>query len=230
MLGNNTTLGQVRLTRAVCAHRTRPIEHGEGQRVASEASQPIPSGSQADAIFRDLISRWHQTQPELQWPVVLRHFPSDLATLSGQIEQLGLINCYQWHLEDECRGHYASQSVLAELKHAIDESNHRRVRAIDLIDEAYARQLQARSRANGLAHPALITPGALMDRLSILELKRYHAEHADARTLPHADRTAALLREQIADLCQGVDAFVQDLLAGRVRLKLYPSVKLYGSG
>ena len=68
-----------------------------------------------------------------------------------------------------------------------------------------------------------------MDRLSILVLKRYHARGVDPEKLASGLQTVMLLEEQITDLCTGIDEFIQDLRDGRLCLKVYRTVKLYGS-
>jgi hypothetical protein len=197
--------------------------------VLSEAPDALATGTQAAAIFDGLIRQWHAAPPELDWDVVWSSFPGNRTSLIGQIHALGLINCFQWHLEDACRGNYASQAALADLKHEIDLSNQRRMAAMDSIDEEYSRRLQGRPQRAEAARPALITPGSLLDRLSILELKHYHAQQVDPANLGLGARTVPLLAEQIEDLCAGTDALVQDLLAGRLRLKIYPNIKLYAA-
>ena len=190
----------------------------------------IPTGFQLAMVFQDVIRRWHQVQPGLDWAAVLCAFPAGPASLPGQVERLGLINCFQWHLEDKCRENYASQAILAELKHAIDLSNQRRVSMIDAIDDEVARQLLWHEHAAQPTRLALITPGNLMDRLSILELKHHHAQSIDPHKTTTSTEMIALIEEQIEDLCTGMDELVQDLLTGRLRLKVYRTVKIYGTG
>ena len=139
----------------------------------------------------------------------------------GSVVQLCLVNCFQWHLEDECRVRYDNANRLAALKRDIDDSNRRRVACIDAIDERLIRELGDRDGSSETEPVALITPGNLLDRISILELKRYHAgTGTDA---------AAMVVEQLDDACRGLDRLVSDLVSGRERVKLYRTVKLYGT-
>lgn len=98
----------------------------------------MPSGDAMTELLRTVIRRWHEIEPPLEWTAVERACPAGDGSLGACIAHVGLINCFQWHLEDECRAHYERPSVLAQLKHAIDASNRRRVLAIDEIDRRIA--------------------------------------------------------------------------------------------
>jgi hypothetical protein len=197
----------------------------------ADSPEYIPSGAQAVTYFQDIVHQWHVVQPALNWESVLHIFPewSNPESLASRIQNLGLVNCFQWHLEDECRVNYATPLVLAKLKHDIDLSNHRRVRQIDAIDDEFILHLRNPGLEDRPARLALTTPGNLMDRLSILVLKRYHAREVDPEKLASGLQTVRLLEEQITDLCTSIDEFIQDLMDGRLCLKVYRTVKLYGS-
>lgn len=184
----------------------------------------FPSGNALSRLYFDLVNRWHTLSPPLVWAAAVEQLPPSRGGLEAQIEHLGLVNCFQWHLEDACRDHYDDEPLLGRLKYQIDRSNRRRVLAIDAIDETVVARLGQAKPAAPVSRLALVTPGALLDRLVILALKRYHApERADAAgVLP-------LLEEQIADLCQGIDQTMEALFLGQLRLKFYRTVKLYGT-
>ena len=76
------------------------------------------------------------------------------------------------------------------------------------------------------------TPGMMIDRLSILELKRFHTEEEVARGAndEHVERNQqrlAVLKEQRDDLRDGLDALWADVMSGRRRFKLYLQMKMY---
>lgn len=77
------------------------------------------------------------------------------------------------------------------------------------------------------------TVGSLVDKIAIVELKRYHmAEQIDRPDAGEAHRHAcrerlAILTEQRDDLVAELDALVADLAAGRRRLKVYRQFKMY---
>ena len=190
--------------------------------MASRLNQPaqslsLPLARDLAGACAELVADWHRREPPLDWEVVQPSFPCGRGWL-GDVAALALINCFQWHLEDECRARYDDPVRLAALKREIDGSNARRVARVDAIDERLVRELD--SEARGSEPVALVTPGNLLDRISILELKRYHAD-------PGGD-AAAVVREQLADACDGFDRLVADLRSARQRLKLYRTIKLYG--
>ncbi|MDX6400572.1 MAG: hypothetical protein QOF27_1178 [Gaiellaceae bacterium] len=181
-----------------------------------------PPGRALAAACESVIRGWHQREPALEWDAVSAAFSTGDGGLTNAVTGLCLINCFQWHLEDECRVRYADTDRLAALKREIDESNRRRVRCIDAIDERLVRELNCAVDRGGTEAVVLITPGNLLDRISILELKRYHA--------PRGSEAAAIVEEQLDDACLGFDRLIADLAAAKQSLKLYRTVKLYGPG
>ena len=164
-----------------------------------------------------VVERWHRLDPVLDWAVVEPMFPADFDRWEDHVAWLSLVNCYQWHLEDACRSSYQDLARLGRLKLAIDESNQRRARGVGAIDRRLARDLSSLQPDDSRAPGCLVTPGDVIDRLSILELKRYHSA------------VPAGLAEQIADLCAGLDALVTALACGQQRFTFYSTEKVYGA-
>jgi Protein of unknown function (DUF4254) len=189
------------------------------------ASLGMPSAEAAAAAVRMVNDRWHQLRPPLDWDASVAALGDGGTSVGALIADLGLVNCFQWHLEDACRSVYQEPEKLAPIKREIDRSNGRRVRLIDALNERVVAQLQAFRGDSGppKARIALALPGHLLDCLSILELKRYHARKSGSDVVD-------LLDEQVGDLCQGIDELIGDLVAGTVRIKLYPTIKLYANG
>lgn len=186
----------------------------------SDSHVSMPLARELAAACAAVVADWHRREPPLEWEAAVASFPpSDgwLADVSG----LALINCFQWHLEDECRARYGDAARLGALKRDIDDSNGRRVTCVDAIDQRLVRELDGVAGGDGSEPVALITPGNLLDRISILELKRYHA-------VPGGD-AAGIVLEQLDDACRGLDRLVADLASARQRMKLYRTVKLYGT-
>jgi hypothetical protein len=177
----------------------------------------IPPAGELAAVCRELIDAWHRDEPPLDWQAVCASFAGADGGWPDAVERLCLINCFQWHLEDACRASYADSYRLAELKRDIDASNGRRVWWIGELDERLLAELGVTGGAS--APVAAITPGNLLDRITILELKRCHA--GGGRGLQ------AMLDEQIGDACDALDRLVSDLACGRQRVKRYRTVKLY---
>jgi hypothetical protein len=72
----------------------------------------------------------------------------------------------------------------------------------------------------------------MIDRLSILELKRFHTEEEVARAADdeHVRRNQqrlAVLKEQRDDLRGALDALWAEVMSGRRRFKLYRQMKMY---
>jgi hypothetical protein len=73
----------------------------------------------------------------------------------------------------------------------------------------------------------------MIDRLSILDLKRFHTEEEIARAAgdeQHARRNRerlAVIEEQRSDLAGALGALWADVSAGRRRFKLYRQMKMY---
>jgi hypothetical protein len=194
----------------------------------SKSPKAIPPGNEMAVLLDGVVVQWHTDEPPLNWESTTSRFPADLSSLRGQIEHLGLINCYQWHLEDACRMNYDSYEILGKLKVRIDRSNQRRVNMIDEIDSTIYQELrQPESKSAPLA---LVTPGNLVDGLSILVLKRYHTAIRERIEAGESFKVSAILQEKIYNLCEGIDELIQDLYTGRRKLKFYRTVKLYGTG
>ena len=77
------------------------------------------------------------------------------------------------------------------------------------------------------------TVGSLVDKITILELKRFHmaeqVERVDA-SVDHRDackKRLAVLTEQRDDLAAELETLLKDVLAGRRELKVYRQYKMY---
>jgi hypothetical protein len=72
----------------------------------------------------------------------------------------------------------------------------------------------------------------MIDRLSILELKRFHTEEEVARAAneDHVQRNRerlAVLKEQRDDLRDALEALWAEVMSGKRRFKLYRQLKMY---
>lgn len=147
-------------------------------------------------------------------------------------------NVALWDEEDKARRTDVPDASIAACKRRIDGLNQRRNDAVEKLDEAIgewlhdARTAQAAEGA-GEAPLSSETPGAMIDRLSILALKVHHMRiqaQRDDEDDEHRARCAArlaVLIEQRADLASCLDALLAGLLAGRARFRVYRQFKMY---
>jgi len=197
----------------------------------------LPEVPRLRAIIDEVLAAWHAREAELtSWEAAARLLAAPAGPDAAEWErlawQLQLINTYQWHQEDLSRAHGAGDAVLAAVKRAIDASNRRRVQTIDALDVHLCEQAASAALAAPDAALHSETPGSIIDRLTVLALKRYHVAEALADAEPGGDRGAMQARldtvtEQFDDLAGCLERLLADILAGRVQLKLYRQVKVY---
>ena len=143
-------------------------------------------------------------------------------------------NYLLWHEEDIARSPDVSDQKIAAVKRAIDRYNQQRNDAIEQLDAFLLRELAQRhiSPQPG-ARQNTETPGSTIDRLSILSLRRYHMqEQADRADASEEHRAKArqrldILAEQHRDLSGALAELLDDIFAGRKRLKVYFQFKMY---
>jgi hypothetical protein len=142
-------------------------------------------------------------------------------------------NCELWHLEDRAREPGASDTQIADTKRLIDKTNQLRNDLVERLDEALIQFLAQYDLPNSLERQNSETPGAIIDRLSILELKAYHTREEIRRTgAPpgHAERNRHrlhVLEAQQADLLRCLDALWAEVMAGTRSFKVYRQLKMY---
>ena len=123
---------------------------------------------------------------------------------------------------------------IAAVKRAIDRYNQARNDAIEKVDDWIVADLDARGVNAPLAAPAATeTPGAAIDRLSILELRLFHmreqAERADASVEHRAKASDKLviLDLQRDHLVAAIDRLLAEVYAGQRPLRVFRQMKMY---
>jgi Protein of unknown function (DUF4254) len=176
-------------------------------------------------LHRDTVCRWH-------FEKIDNGYESD-ALLSRVCNQ-HQFNYLLWHEEDIARSPEVGDVRIAQVKRAIDRYNQQRNDAIETIDEALVESLAARRiEPHADARLNTETPGAAIDRLSIMALRIYHLEEQLARPdvdQMHREKVADRLsrcRVQLADLATSLGELLDDLESGRKRLKVYRQLKMY---
>ncbi len=171
-------------------------------------------GCEAFVLSGEVVSVWHETNPDLDWTVCAKIIESRRSEIARLVEHLALINCFQWHLEDESRA-TTDLAAAGRLKQEIDRSNQRRVDQINVLNRYCFERLPT---SQPTAPVLTESPGSIYDRLTILALKADHAELEDQ---------VQILQEEASDLAEGLDQMFKNLETGSLRMKLYTTLKIY---
>ena len=139
------------------------------------------------------------------------------------------MNDLLWKEEDLARRRHAPDAEIAANKRAIDGYNQKRNDAIERIDENLLKGFSFKDNSRLSSE----TPGAMIDRLSILSLKIHHmrlqTERKDVERA-HIEACAAKLArltEQRADLAACLDRLLEECARGEARFKVYRQFKMY---
>jgi len=161
------------------------------------------------------------------------HGPTEMPLAASELDTLVVeqhrANFDLWHEEDQARDPEATPEKIVAVKKAIDVLNQRRNDLMERIDRMLLEEA-GEQRAEAPLHSE--TPGMMIDRLSILELKRFHTEEEVTRAAgaEHAERNQQrlmVLKEQRDDLRDALDALWAEVMSGRRRFKLYRQMKMY---
>ena len=148
------------------------------------------------------------------------------------IEENNQWNFMLWHEEDIARIKDIDPLRIVEAKRNIDRYNQARNNAMEKIDEWILQRLHGlHIQPDARLHSE--TPGMMIDRLSIMALKRYHmaeeTERSDA-TEEHKRKChdkVLVLDEQIADLNNCLVDILARLEKGELQFKVYRQLKMY---
>ena len=170
-----------------------------------------------------LVKEWHQTEPTISTDGFLK-----------LVAEQHLRNFNLWHEEDIARDPDVSDKEMARVKRSIDVLNQQRNDLIERIDEALLDELAAKEISMPYSAPLNSeTPGAMIDRCSIMALKIFHMkEQTERDDVDAAHRQKALdkvstLIEQRNDLFSCLYDLVADIKKGKRRFKLYRQYKMY---
>jgi len=139
-------------------------------------------------------------------------------------------NCLLWDEEDLARRRSVPDAEIAGNKRAIDGHNQKRNDAIERIDEHLLGFFQGKKENARLNSE---TPGAMIDRLSILSLKIHHMRLQTLRSdVDRAHVENCLLKlnrlnEQRVDLAACLDRLLAECARGESYFKVYRQFKMY---
>ena len=175
------------------------------------------------ALQKETVARWHHEPVDVPYEGLL-----------GSVCQQHQFNFLLWHEEDIARSPNVSDQRIAEVKRQIDKYNQQRNDWIEKVDVAILQQLEAADVTPSEATPLNTeTPGSAMDRLSIMSLRIYHMDEQLQRQDvddEHRQSVGAKLgrcHDQLHDLGGALAQLLDDLAAGKKRLKLYRQMKMY---
>ena len=191
--------------------------------IVSLSSAPPERTATIDALLSHLVAHWHDFDPE--------HTEDGFR---GKVCDLHRFNFLLWHEEDIARSPDVSDGRIAQVKRAIDRYNQARNDAIEKVDDWLIGELARRGVTAPAGAPAATeTPGAAIDRLSILELRRYHmreqAERRDA-TPEHVEKVTArmaVLDMQRDHLVESLDRLLGEIFSGQRPLRVFRQMKMY---
>ena len=148
------------------------------------------------------------------------------------IEENTQWNFMLWHEEDIARIKDIDPMRIVEAKRNIDKYNQARNNAMEKIDEWVLSYLESNQIQPGeKIHSE--TPGMMIDRLSIMTLKKYHMQEEVDRpdaSEEHRNKCAdrvAVLTEQMSDLSSALSDVFQALQNSTLRFKVYRQFKMY---
>ncbi len=181
-----------------------------------------------------MVDAWHSDEATVERSVLEAPPATSRAPeLDRAISEEHLVNIQLWHEEDEARRPNVDDHVVAATKRQIDVLNQQRNDLIESIDSLLLALLAESDLPSPTAPLHSETPGAIIDRLSVLALKVYHMrEEADRSGAPEAHRHLCLqrlevLEQQRDDLAACLDALAIDLAAGNKRFQRYRQFKMY---
>lgn len=141
-------------------------------------------------------------------------------------------NFMLWHEEDIARIKDIDPMRIVEAKRNIDKYNQARNNAMEKIDEWVLSFLESNQIQPG-AKIHSETPGMMIDRLSIMTLKKYHMQEEVDRpdaSEEHKNKCAdrvKVLSEQMSDLSEALADVFNALQNSTLRFKVYRQFKMY---
>lgn len=177
------------------------------------------------------VTQFHDgelAQPD--WPAL--YSPVELSGAWAAIGANHRFNCLLWQEEDRARRVDVPAAAIATSKRLIDRYNQQRNDAVEAIDETLLAGLDG-VQPGPEARLSSETPGAMIDRLSILSLKIHHMRLQTERSdtgQAHVQACSARLQRLIAqrhDLAACLDALLREAAAGQAYFKVYRQFKMY---
>ena len=148
------------------------------------------------------------------------------------IEENTKWNFCLWHEEDIARIREIDDSKIVNAKRNIDKFNQNRNDTMERIDEWILSNILIEKRKREVELHSE-TPGMMIDRLSIIGLKKYHMEQELIRTDANEEhklnclKKAEILLEQRNDLARCLQIILTRIQNGDLEFKVYRQMKMY---
>lgn len=158
--------------------------------------------------------------------------PFDEGTIEHDLFAKNWIDAVQWHLEDIIRDPEIDPTEALAIKRRIDRSNQERTDLVERID-SYFLTLYKDVQPAPDATINTESPAWAIDRLSILALKIYHMDaevnrqDASPTHIETCRNKLRVLLTQREDLTTSITQLLDDIEAGRKKMKVYRQMKMY---
>ena len=186
------------------------------------------------ALQAELVDLWAQTSHSRDSLPACDHDSAADILRTHMIANHGH-NFRLWQLEDGVRDLEAPDAEIVNLKRQIDRENQLRHNACERFDECLLQFLQDLEVHHSDLDKATFSesPGAILDRTSILNLKKYYMKKRahdssnplEVRTL--SEKNLANLELQLRDLTACLKEICLSLAKGERRLTIYYQFKMY---
>jgi len=146
------------------------------------------------------------------------------------VEKNHYSNFELWHEEDKARRDDMGYEFVYHAKRKIDSLNQIRN---DLIEKMDLSLLDRLPETTGGIPMNSETPGMIIDRLSILNLKAYHMkdeaerESAGTNQREQCGQKLQIIERQHRDLLEALEELMADISAGRRGFRVYHQFKMY---
>jgi len=184
--------------------------------------------SKAISIFKQSINYYHQFDC-VDHPIAN---PYSVGSLDALLYHKNWIDTVQWHLEDIIRAPNIDPIEALKIKRRIDTSNQERTDMVEYLD-SYFLNLYKDVKTDADTPLNTETPAWAFDRLSILQLKIYHIDQEVKRTdvdcnhIQKCQEKLDILLQQEIDLSIAIEQLLNDITAGRKKMKVYKQMKMY---
>jgi hypothetical protein len=180
-------------------------------------------------VFQEAIRRYHILD-SVEQPIPAEALSS---TFESKLFLKAWIDTVQWHLEDLIRDPSILPAKALDIKRWIDRSNQERTDLVEWLDQHLFDELGLEIQMQNDVPVNTESPGWAIDRLSILQLKRYHMAlqvEESARTKAEQPEWQAKLNRlnlQNDWLCLAIDQLLEELTKGKRRTIPFQQMKMY---